>query len=82
MTLVRGKATDGDSVMLKASRYTDRLQLDFSDLDISPQFRHDTGFVNQVGMRDLEAHQGFVFRDLRPSTSCGSTCAPRSSPTA
>ena len=67
VTLVRGKATVGDSVMLKASRYTDRLQLDFSDLDISPQFRHDTGFVNQVGVRDIELHQGVVFRDLAPT---------------
>ena len=67
VTLVRGRATTGDSVMLKASRYTDRLQLDFSDLDISPQFRHDSGFVNQVGMRDIELHQGFVFRNLAPT---------------
>ena len=67
VTLVHGKATTGDSVMLKAARYTDRLQLDFSDLDISPQFRHDTGFVNQVGMRDIELHQGYVFRNLAPS---------------
>ncbi len=66
-TLVRGRATTGDSVMLKASRYTDRLQLDFSDLDISPQFRHDSGFVNQVGMRDIELHQGYVFRNLAPT---------------
>ena len=66
-TLVRGKDTAGDSVMLKASRYTDRLQLDFADLDISPQFRHDTGFVNQVGIRDIELHQGVVFRDLAPA---------------
>ena len=64
--LVRGKDTAGDSLMLKASRYTDRMQLDFVDLDISPQFRHDTGFVNQVGVRDLELRQGVVFRDLAP----------------
>lgn len=67
VALVRGRATVGDSVMLKASRYTDRLQLDFSDLDISPQFRHDTGFVNQAGMRDIELHQGVVFRGLAPT---------------
>jgi hypothetical protein len=65
-TLVRGRDAAGDSVMLKASRYTDRLQLDFVDLDISPQFRHDTGFVNQVGVRDLETRQAVVFRDLAP----------------
>ena len=66
-TLMRGKDTAGDSVMVKASRYTDRLQLDFTDLDISPQFRHDTGFVNQVGIRDIELHQGYVFRNLAPT---------------
>ena len=66
-TLVQGRGTAGDSVMVKASRYTDRLQLDFSDLDISPQFRHDTGFVNQVGVRDIELHQGYVFRNLAPT---------------
>jgi hypothetical protein len=65
-TLVRGNDSAGDSVIVKASRYTDRLQLDFTDLDISPQFRHDTGFVNQVGIRDLELHQGYVFRNLAP----------------
>ena len=62
--LVRGKSTAGDSVMLKASRNTDRLQFDFTDLDISPQFRHDSGFVNQVGMRDIELHQAYVYRNL------------------
>ena len=67
VTLARGKATVGDSLMLKAARYTDRLQLDFSDLDISPQFRHDSGFVNQAGMRDIELHQGYVFRNLAPT---------------
>lgn len=66
-TLARGKVTAGDSVMVKASRYTDRIQLDFTDLDISPQFRHDTGFVNQVGVRDIELHQGYVFRNLAPT---------------
>ena len=67
VSLVHGKTTVGDSVMIKAARYTDRLQLDFADYDISPQFRHDSGFVNQVGMRDLEAHQGYVFRNLAPT---------------
>ena len=38
-----------------------------ADYDISPQFRHDSGFVNQVGMRDIEAPQGAVFRNLAPT---------------
>ena len=66
VTLAKGPTTTGDSVMLKAQRFTDRTQLEFTDLDISPQFRHDTGFVNQVGMRDIELHQAVVFRDLPP----------------
>jgi len=65
--LARGRTTTGDSLFVKAQRFTDRVQLEFSDLDISPQFRHDTGFVNQVGIRDIELHQGVVFRDLAPA---------------
>ncbi|HEY8974327.1 MAG TPA: DUF5916 domain-containing protein [Burkholderiaceae bacterium] len=66
VSLVKGPATTGDSVFLKVMRYTDRTQLEISDLDISPQFRHDTGFVNQVGVRDIEFHPSMVFRDLAP----------------
>ena len=64
VTLVKGRTTTGDSVFLKVQRYTDRTQLEISDLDISPQFRHDTGFVNQVGIRDIQVHPSMVFRDL------------------
>ena len=66
VTLAKGRTATGDSVFLKAMRYTDRTQLEISDLDISPQFRHDTGFVNQVGIRDIEVHPSMVFRDLAP----------------
>jgi len=66
VTLVKGRGTVGDSVFLKVQRYTDRTQLEISDLDISPQFRHDTGFVNQAGVRDIEVHPSMVFRDLAP----------------
>ena len=66
VSLVKGRTTVGDSVFLKVQRYTDRTQLEISDLDISPQFRHDTGFVNQAGVRDIEVHPSMVFRDLAP----------------
>jgi len=66
VSLARGPTTTGDSVFLKVMRYTDRTQLEISDLDISPQFRHDTGFVNQAGVRDIEFHPSMVFRDLAP----------------
>ncbi|MFL6624834.1 MAG: DUF5916 domain-containing protein [Vitreoscilla sp.] len=64
VNLAKGRTTTGDSVFLKLQRYTDRTQLEISELDISPQFRHDTGFVNQVGVRDIEVHPSMVFRDL------------------
>jgi len=66
VTLAKGRTTTGDSVFMKVMRYTDRTQFEMSDLDISPQFRHDTGFVNQVGIRDIEVHPSMVFRDLAP----------------
>jgi hypothetical protein len=66
VTLAKGRTTTGDSVFVKVMRYTDRTQFEMSDLDISPQFRHDTGFVNQVGIRDIEVHPSMVFRDLAP----------------
>ena len=66
VSLAKGRTTTGDSVFVKVQRYTDRTQLELSDLDISPQFRHDTGFVNQVGVRDIEFHPSMVFRDLAP----------------
>jgi hypothetical protein len=66
VTLAKGRTSTGDSVFLKLLRYTDRTQLEISELDISPQFRHDTGFVNQVGVRDIEVHPSMVFRDLAP----------------
>jgi hypothetical protein len=66
VSLAKGRTTTGDSVFVKLQRYTDRTQFEISDLDISPQFRHDTGFVNQVGIRDIEIHPAMVFRDLAP----------------
>jgi hypothetical protein len=66
VTLAKGRTTTGDSTFVKVMRYTDRTQFELSDLDISPQFRHDTGFVNQVGIRDIEVHPSMVFRDLAP----------------
>ncbi len=63
-TLSKGPTQDGDEVVLKGIRTDDRTQVDFALFDTSPQFRHDTGFVNQVGVRELDLHQGVVFRQL------------------
>ncbi len=65
-SLARGAQTLGDSTVLTAYRQGERLQVDFYAAQISPGFRNDTGFVNQVGVRELDAHQGIVFRQLGP----------------
>jgi hypothetical protein len=66
-SLSRGERTSGDNLTLLATRQTDRSQLDFEAFDVGAGFRHDTGFVNQVGIRELDLHQGVVFRQLGPT---------------
>jgi hypothetical protein len=70
-TLVRGKDTAGDSVAVKASRYTDRVQLDFTDLDTRPQFRHDTGSSTRSTCATWSCARPSSFAISRPSTNCG-----------
>lgn len=64
--LASGPATDGDRFHLKAVNQTDRDQADVMVNDIGQGFRHDTGFVNQSGVRSVEAHYGFVRRQWGP----------------
>lgn len=64
--LARGAATDGDRLYLKAVNQTDRDQADVAVNDIGAGFRHDTGFVNQAGVRSVEAHYGLVRRQRGP----------------
>jgi hypothetical protein len=64
--LSRGRDKHGEQLVLKAARSADRTQLEFSALDVGPDFRHDTGFVNQVGVRQYELHQAAVFREFAP----------------
>lgn len=66
-SLSRGASAIGSSAAMKFSGRTDRAQLEVSVSDISPAFRHDTGFVNQVGVREINLHQAFVFRELSPT---------------
>ena len=65
--LSRGADTRGESITLLATRQTDRTQFDIDAYDIGPGFRHDTGFVNQVGIRELDLHQAVVFRQVGPT---------------
>jgi len=50
-----GRTVDGDRVYLRAFCLTDRSELNFTLDDLSSGFRHDSGFVNQVGVRKLAA---------------------------
>jgi len=65
--LSRGPRTTGDSATLLLTRQTDRTEFDFDFYDLGPGFRHDTGFVNQVGIREAELHQAVVFRGVGPT---------------
>ncbi len=56
--LQEGAAVDGDRVYLKAVNQTEHHQADVTLNDVGAGFRHDTGFVNQVGIRSVEAHYG------------------------
>ena len=66
-TLSRGADTRGNSITLLATRQTDRTQFEVNAYDIGPGFRHDTGFVNQVGIREVDLHQAVVFREVGPT---------------
>jgi hypothetical protein len=66
-SLSRGPRTQGDSLTLLATRQTDRTQFDVEGYDLGPGFRHDTGFVNQVGIRELFMRQAVVFRQVGPT---------------
>ncbi len=44
-------ATDGDLLHLRVLHKTDHSEANLGVDDIGPGFRHDTGFVNQVGVR-------------------------------
>lgn len=56
--LRQGPAAEGDRIYFKAVNQTEREQADITLNDIGAGFRHDTGFVNQAGIRSVEAHYG------------------------
>jgi hypothetical protein len=64
--LARGAATDGDRVYFRAVNQTERDQAELTVNDIGEGFRHDTGFVNQAGIRSFETRYGFNRRQWAP----------------
>lgn len=64
--LQRGAAEDGDRWRLRVMRQTGAGETSFGIDDIGTGFRHDTGFVNQAGIRRLEAFQSWGWNNLAP----------------
>lgn len=64
--LREGAAAEGDRVYLRAVNQTENDTADITINDIGRNFRHDTGFVNQNGIRLVETHYGRTWRDLGP----------------
>jgi Domain of unknown function (DUF5916) len=56
----------GNSAFLKVVRQTERLNSEMTIVNIEPNFRNDTGFVSQAGIRTVKLHQGIAFRDVAP----------------
>ncbi len=64
--LQRGPAEGGQRLRLRAVRQTGGGETAIGLDDISTGFRHDTGFVNQAGVRKLEAFQSWGWQGLGP----------------
>ena len=64
--LVRGPATRGERRLLKFFRNADFSESNFGVDDIDTGFRHDTGFVNQAGVRSLSAFHAQGWGDVGP----------------
>lgn len=64
--LARGPATSGNRLYLRAVNQTERDTAEVTLNDIGEGFRHDTGFVNQAGVRSAETRYGFNRRQWGP----------------
>jgi Domain of unknown function (DUF5916) len=64
--LRRGARQSGDRVWLRLSRQTGEGETGLVVDDISPGFRHDSGFVNQSGVRTIDLFQSFGWQNLGP----------------
>ena len=64
--LALGTAAEGERLRLRAVRQTGEGETSFGLDDIGTGFRHDSGFVNQAGIRRLEAFHSVGWRGLGP----------------
>lgn len=64
--LALAPAQDGDRLRLRFVRQTGEGETSFGIDDLSGGFRHDTGFVNQAGVRKIEAFQSVGWRNVGP----------------
>jgi hypothetical protein len=64
--LQQGPATNGDRVYFRAVNQTEFDTADITINDIGDGFRHDSGFVNQAGIRMAEMHYGRTWRSIGP----------------
>jgi hypothetical protein len=64
--LQRGAAVDGDRLRLRLLRQSGAGETTFGLDDISGGFRHDSGFVNQAGVRRFEAYHSVGWHGLGP----------------
>jgi hypothetical protein len=62
--LRHGALVSANQIYLKAVHQTDNTQTDATINDIGNDFRNDTGFANQSGVRLFDAHYGRVWRNL------------------
>ena len=65
-SLALAPARDGDRLRLRVVRQTGEGETALGIDDISSDFRHDTGFVNQAGVRKFEAFQSLGWRNVGP----------------
>ena len=65
-TLSLGRTQDGDRLRLRVVRQTGEGETAFGIDDLSAGFRHDSGFVNQAGVRKLEAFHSVGWRSVGP----------------
>ena len=64
--LAKGPATSGDRLYLRAVNQTEFHQEELTLNDISANFRNDTGFVNQNGIRSVDTRLGYAKRQWGP----------------
>jgi hypothetical protein len=64
--LAKGPATTGDRFYLRAVNQTEFHQEELTVNDVGSNFRNDTGFVNQNGVRTLDTRLGYAKRQWGP----------------